>query len=84
MVVNGNITFAGNFSYQGIILCYKNSDLSFSSTGTNQIIGGMIIAGKNIDFKLAGTMNVKHSKDAIDAVRAHLKSNGFKILSWYE
>ena len=84
LVVNGNISFAGNFAYQGIILCYKNSDLTFSSTGTNELIGGMIVAGKNIDFKLAGTMNVKHSKDAIDAVRAHLKSNGFKILSWYE
>ena len=84
LVVNGDIKFAGNFVYQGIILCYKNSDLTFSSTGTNQVIGGMIIAGKNINFKLAGTMNVKHSKDAIDAVRANLKSNGFKILSWYE
>lgn len=84
MVVNGNIKFAGNFNYQGIILCYKNSDLTFESTGTNQVVGGIIIAGKNISFKLAGTMNVKHSKAAIDAVRANLRSNGFKILAWYE
>ncbi len=84
LVVNGDIKFAGNFDYKGIILCYKNSDLSFESTGTNIVNGGIIIAGKNISFKLTGTMNVNHSQEAIDKVRANLKSNGFKILSWYE
>lgn len=84
LVVNGDIKFAGNFSYQGIVLCYKNSDLYYQSTGTNQVIGGVIIAGHTVSFKLSGTMNVKHSLDAINAVRANLKSNGFKILSWYE
>lgn len=84
LVVNGDIKFTGNFSYQGIILCYKNSDLTFSSAGTNQVIGGMIIAGKSVNFKLTGTMNVKHSKYVNDRVKARLKSNGFKILAWYE
>lgn len=84
LVVNGDIKFAGNFDYKGIILCYKNSDLSFESMGTNIVNGGIIIAGKNISFKLTGTMNVNHSQEAIDKVRARLKSNGFKILSWYE
>ncbi len=84
LVVNGDVKFAGSFDYQGIILCYKNSDLSFESTGTNNVNGGIIIAGKIITFKLTGTMNVNHSQEAIDKVRANLKSNGFKILSWYE
>ena len=84
MVVNGDIKFAGNFVYQGIILCYKNSNITFSSVGTNQVIGGIIIAGKTVSFNLSGTMNVKHSKSVIDKVKAHLRSNGFKILSWYE
>lgn len=84
MVVNGNIKFAGNFKYQGIILCYKNSDLDFSSTGTNEVIGGVIVAGSNVNFGLNGTMNVKHSQEAVDKVKDNLKQNGFKILSWYE
>ena len=84
LIVNGDIKFAGNFAFKGIVLCYKNSDLSFESTGTNQIIGGIVIAGKNVSFKLTGTMDVKYSKDVIDLIRANLKSNGFKILSWYE
>jgi hypothetical protein len=84
LVVNGNIKFAGNFAFKGIILCYKNSDLSFESVGTNQVIGGIIVAGKNVSFKLAGTMDVIYSKDVLDLIRANLKSNGFKILSWYE
>lgn len=84
MIVNGDVKFAGNFVYQGIILCYKNTDLTFESSGTNQIIGGIIAAGKLVEIKTTGTMNVKYSFDAIEAVKTNLKSNGYKILSWYE
>ncbi len=84
LIVNGDVKFAGNFTYKGIILCYKNTDLAFESTGTNQIIGGIIVAGKLVEIKTAGTMNVKYSHDAIESVKTNLKSNGFKILSWYE
>lgn len=84
MVVNGDVKFSGNFSFQGIILCYKSTDLSFQSSGTNQIIGGIIAAGNDVAIKTTGTMNVKYSYDAIETVKANLKSNGFKILSWYE
>jgi hypothetical protein len=84
LVVNGDVKFAGNFSFQGIILCYKSTDLSFQSTGTNQIVGGIIAAGKDVAIKTAGTMNVKYSHEAIDDVKDNLKSDGFKILSWYE
>ncbi len=78
LVVNGDIKFAGNFDYKGIILCYKNSDLTFQSTGTNIVNGGIIIAGKNISFKLTGTMNVNHSQEAIDKVRARLEIQWFQ------
>ena len=84
LVVNGDVKFAGNFSFQGIILCYKSTDLSFQSSGTNQIIGGIIAAGTDVSIKTTGTMNIKYSHDAIETVKANLKSNGFKILSWYE
>lgn len=84
LVVNGNVKFAGNFAFKGIILCYKNSDISFESTGTNQVLGGIVVAGKNVKFKLTGTMDVKYSKDVLDLIRANLKSNGFTILAWYE
>lgn len=84
LVVNGDVKFAGNFTYQGIILCYKQSDLYFESTGTNQIIGGVIAAGKLVDIKTAGTMNIKYSQQTIESVKANLKSNGYKILAWYE
>jgi len=84
MVINGNVKFAGNFSFKGIILCYKNTDLSFESAGTNQVLGGIIVAGKNVSFKLTGTMNVKYSKDVISLIRSNLKADGFTILAWYE
>lgn len=85
LVVNGNVKFSGNFDYKGIILCYKNTELVIQSNGTNTIVGGIIAAGKNVDIKnLNGTMNIKYSSSAIEAVKNNLKSEGFKILSWYE
>ena len=84
LVVNGNVKFTGNFDFKGIILCYKNTDLKYESAGTNQVLGGIIVAGKSVTFKLTGTMNVKYSLDVIESVKANLKANGFTILSWYE
>lgn len=84
LVVNGNVKFAGNFTYQGLIVCYKNSDLTFETTGTNQVIGGVVVAGQTVGFKLTGTMNVKYSLDVLNAIKANLKADGFTILSWYE
>jgi hypothetical protein len=83
MVVNGNVKFTGNSSYKGIILCYKNSDLTFESMGTDNVLGGIVAAG-TVKFKLLGTMNVKYSLDVINSVKLNLKANGFKILAWYE
>ena len=84
MIVNGDVKFAGDFTYQGIILCYKNTDLAFNSMGTNKIIGGLIAAGKDVDIKTTGTMDILYSSDAIDQVKNNLVADGFKILSWYE
>jgi len=84
LIVNGNVKFAGNFDYKGIILCYKNTDISFESTGTNKVTGGIIVAGKLTSINMTGTLDINYSSDAISAVKMNLKSNGFKILSWYE
>ncbi|MEJ2615857.1 MAG: hypothetical protein P8Z35_12940 [Ignavibacteriaceae bacterium] len=84
LVVNGDVKFAGNFDYKGIILCYKNTDIAFESTGTNRVTGGIIVAGKLTTINMTGTLDVNYSSDAISAVKMNLKSNGFKILSWYE
>jgi hypothetical protein len=84
MIINGNVKFEGNFTYQGIVLCYKNSNLTFQSTGTNLIVGGLIAAGKFIDFNIAGTMDIRYSPDTLNLIKFRLKANGFKILAWYE
>jgi hypothetical protein len=84
MIVNGSVSFEGNFEYKGIILCYKNTAMTFSAAGTNRILGGIIIAGKLVEITTTGTMNVDYSLDVINAVKTNLKSNGYKILSWYE
>ena len=84
LIINGNVKFEGNFIYQGIVLCYKNSNLTFQSTGTNLIVGGLIAAGKFIDVSIAGTMDIRYSPDILNLIKFRLKANGFKLLSWYE
>ncbi|MFO7526698.1 MAG: hypothetical protein R6W68_14695 [Ignavibacteriaceae bacterium] len=84
LIVNGDITFQGNFEYKGIILCYKNATLKFSTQGTNTILGGIIAAGNTVEVNLGGTFYVKYSKDVLDLVKFNLKSNGFRIVRWYE
>jgi hypothetical protein len=84
MIINGDVSFQGNFTYKGIIICYKSTKLRFSTQGTNEILGGLIAAGKNIDLSLSGTFIVKYSKDVLDLVKFNLRSDGFEIISWYE
>ena len=80
LIVNGDVKFAGNFVYKGIILCYKSTDLTFESTGTNQVIGGIIAAGKFVDINMTGTLNIKYSSDAISAVKGGLNQT---VLRFY-
>lgn len=84
MIINGDVSFQGNFTYKGIIICYKSTQLKFSTQGTNEILGGIIAAGQNIDLSLSGTFYVKYSRDVLDLIKFNLKSDGFEILSWYE
>ena len=84
LVVNGNVRFAGGFNYKGIVLCYKETAFNVTSVGTNQVIGGIIIAGKSVDYTGGGTMNVKFSSEVLNQIQMNLKSNGFTILAWYE
>ena len=84
LVVNGNVRFAGGFNYKGIVLCYKETAFDVTSVGTNEVIGGIIIAGKSVDYKGGGTMDVKYSSEVLSLIQMNLKSNGFTILRWYE
>ena len=84
LIINGDVKFEGNFTYQGIVLCYKNSNLTFQSTGTNLIVGGLIAAGKFINVSIGGTMDIRYSPDTLILIKHRLKANGFTILAWYE
>lgn len=86
LIVHGNVKFAGGVEYKGIVLSYKetNIDLEVTSVGTNQVIGGMIVAGKSVSYKGGGTMDVKYSADVLNLIQANYKKNGFTILRWFE
>lgn len=86
LVVHGNVKFAGNVEFKGIVLAYKetNIDLEVTSVGTNTVIGGMILAGQSVSYKGSGNMDVKYSADVLNLIQANYKKNGFTIVRWFE
>jgi hypothetical protein len=88
LVIHGNVKFAGTLKYQGIVLAYKETnidvELDITSSGTNTVIGGMILAGNSVSYKGNGNMDVKYSSDVLNLIQANYKKNGFTIVRWYE
>lgn len=84
MVVNGNFSMSGNFTFRGIVIVYGNSTITTKSTGNSGIIGASIFVGQSVDFNAAGNAQFLYSKQAIDNAEVNLKSSQFVITSWWE
>ena len=85
LVVNGNLSVNGNFTYRGLIIAYKETSIEIKLNGNGKIYGGIVVAGKSIVIEVAsGNFSTKYSKPAMDLVASLLKTNRFKIVSWWE
>jgi hypothetical protein len=85
MVVNGNLKINDAFTYRGIIIAYKNSDITTQLNGEAKVIGGMIIAGVSANLFISnGTFDCLYSQEALMTIGQLLKTRRFKILSWWE
>ncbi len=67
LLVNGDITFHGGFSFTGLIIC--NGTINFTGGGSDTInITGAVIAGQSIDdtsTDLGGSINIQYNKCSI-------------------
>jgi hypothetical protein len=84
MVVNGNLTMSGNFTYRGIILVYGKSTIETQIVGNGGVYGSTILVGENVSVHSTGNSSFYYSSEAIKNGMLNLKSSRFRILSWWE
>ena len=85
MVVNGNLKINDLFTYRGIIIAYKDSEIITELNGEANLYGGMIVAGKSAELWISnGTFDLFYSQEALQTVAQLLKTRRFNIVSWYE
>ena len=84
MIINGNVTMSGQFTYYGMLIVYGKSSIETTFVGNGGIYGSTVIVGSSVDFKSTGTTGIYYSSQAISNAQVNLKSARFEILSWWE
>jgi hypothetical protein len=85
LVVNGNLSINGNFTYRGLIIAYKETTIEIKLNGNGKVYGGMVVAGQKILIEVAnGNFEALYSLPAMNQMASLLKTNRFKIVSWWE
>ena len=88
LAVNGNVQFNGGVDFHGLIVAYgRNNVVDFGASGTPQIVGGIIVAGKaaNLSFKGTGSNGkVAYSCDALTTAKNLPKLRYYGVQEWYE
>jgi len=85
LVVNGNLRINGTFTYRGLVIAYKDSEIQTQLNGNGKIYGGMIIAGTSANLAISnGNFKCLYSEEALLHIAGMLKTKRFRILSWYE
>ena len=85
LVVNGNLKINDAFTYRGMIIAFKDSNIKTELNGEANVYGGMIIAGTSAQLWISnGTFDLFYSKDALQTIGKLLKTRRFNIVSWWE
>lgn len=88
LAVNGNVKFGGGFEWYGLVMAYgENNVINFEAMGNPQIVGGVIVAGEEVNLTLKGTGSggkVKYSSAALDNARRIGRLLYYSIVEWYE
>lgn len=85
LIIDGSVTFSGNFTYTGLVIAYKTTDLTLGGSGTVTIVGSLVGAGQHIYLTVTGgTLNILYSSPALSLVENLILTKRFEILSWWE
>jgi hypothetical protein len=83
LIINGNVQF-NTLVFNGLIFCYRESNIEFTLGGNSTILGAIIVAGNSIEFKGKGNPGIYYSSEAIQNMSTNLAALGFRIKSWWE
>jgi len=85
LIVNGNLAISGTIEFKGLVIAYKDTQISLNLSGNGLILGGLVVAGNQINVDVqAGNFDLLYSKPALDLVKNLLKTKRFNVLSWWE
>lgn len=86
MIVNGNLTVSGTVNFDGLMIVADSATVqtSTSLTGTVQVYGGIVVAGKNVSYTEKGTVNVYYSSRAISNIQSNMPPLKYLISDWWE
>jgi hypothetical protein len=85
LIIDGSVTFSGNFTYTGLVIAYQNTDLTLGGSGTVTIVGSLVGAGSTVYLTVTGgTLNILYSSPALSLVENLILTKRFEILSWWE
>jgi len=89
LVVKGSLRNSGNFTFHGLVIGYNDvtirKDTVGLSTGTPNIVGGIVMAGNSGSlFQMKGNDNVSYSKDALELAKYINKLQVYHVMKWYE
>lgn len=86
LLVRGSLTLTGTFKFHGLVIAYDNAviDVQFS-TGTPDVIGGLIMAGPVAGkFQMLGNSSVVYSSEALKMAMYINKLQVYRVMRWYE
>jgi hypothetical protein len=88
LLINGSVAFKGNFTFKGLVIAYKQTelqqDVTIGGTGTVTIIGSLVAAGEKINMSInGGTLSILYSGAALSRA-ASVSIRRWEILSWWE
>lgn len=87
LVVKGNLTLTGNFTFHGLVVAYNDVTVEQISlgAGTPTIIGGFLMGGADgSSFTMKGTDQINYSKDALELAKYINKLQVYRVQWWYE
>ena len=89
LVVKGSLRISGNFSFHGLVIGYNDlgleKDTLALSTGTPEIIGGLLMAGNSGSrFEMKGNDKIVYSKDALELAKYINKLQAYRVVKWFE
>lgn len=87
LVVSGDLTLTGTFNFRGLVIAYNDVaiDVDFS-TGTPNVIGGVIMGGSSsgYDYRMKGNSKVVYSREALEMAKYINKLQVYRVMKWYE